>query len=218
MAYNKQQAHEYYINYVKKGKKKGRQKAKTTKKSKKKSATTKLLALSSSGLNENGKIELAFMKEKLTNEMNSALSKAKTAEEKENIRREYQKKAVQAVNDLKANKDYAAEKKTSTKGSSSKSGGSSKSGSSKSSSSKSSSGKSSGASKSSSSSNTSSNTTVKQVSAALEKIQSQLSSYSPEKKAELRGVVNSLLSALRGNNTNQISALLKQFGEVVKGS
>ena len=202
MGYTKEQAHEYYMEYVKKGKKKGREKGKSKKKSgsKKKGTTTKLLALSSSGLNENGKIEFAFMKEKLTSEMNSALSKAKTAEEKENIRREYQKKALKAVDELKANKEYASEKKSSTKGSSAKSGGS---------------GKSSGGS-GSSKSGSSSSTAVKQVSDTVQKLSSELDTYSAEKKEAMRTAVNSFLTALKSVNPNQMGALLKQFNEVVK--
>ena len=130
MAYDAAKAHEYYINYIKKNKKKGR------KKSTKKTTTkkTNLVGLSNSGLNDAGKMQWAMAKERLTTDMNAALSKAKTPEEKNKIRAEYQNKALQELNNIKGNAAYAKAK--STKTSSAKSSGT-KASSSKSSSSKS---------------------------------------------------------------------------------
>lgn len=137
MAYDAAKAHEYYVNYRKKGLKKGRKKGSGTK-----SSTKSLVGVSTAGLNSDGKVEAALIKEKVKKEMNEALKKAKTDEEKDQIRREYSKKAIAEMDKLKADPKYAKAKAVkaakapkATKTSSSKSSGSKSSGSSKSSSS-----------------------------------------------------------------------------------
>lgn len=118
MAYDAAAAHEYYIKYRKKGLKKGRKKGT----SKVKSGTTSLLGTSIAGFNDEGRIQAALIKDKLKKEMNEALKKASSDEEKEKIRIEYSRKAVQQIAALKNNAQYAKPK--ATKSSSGKSSGS----------------------------------------------------------------------------------------------
>lgn len=143
MAYDKAKAHEYYEKYRKRGLLKGRKKAndkKTTKKTTKKKGKAKkaakakqenLVGLSTSGLNDKGRMQAAMIKENIKAEMNQALSKAKTPEEKAAVRMEYQNKALEEITKLKSNPDTAQAKKqtkaksTSSKSSSSKSSSSS---------------------------------------------------------------------------------------------
>lgn len=122
MAYDAQKAHEYYINYRKKGLKKGRKKGTGASK-----ATATLLGTSISGLNDEGRIQASLIKEKLKKVMNEALKKAKTDEEREKIRLEYSRKAVQQIAALKADSRYARPKATKSSSGSKGSGGSSKS-------------------------------------------------------------------------------------------
>ena len=129
MAYDPVKAHEYYINYRKKGLKKGRKKGKG------KVKTVSLLGTSTANLNDEGKIQAALIKEKLKKEMNEALKKATTDEEKEKIRVEYSRKAAKQLAALRSDPKYAkpkAAKKTTgnSKSSSSKSSKKSSSGSS----------------------------------------------------------------------------------------
>ena len=102
MAYDAAKAHEYYIKYRKKGLKKGRKKGSGTK-----SSTKSLVGVSTAGLNSDGKIEAALVKEKIKAEMNEALKKATTDAERDQIRREYSKKAVAEMNRLKSDPKYA---------------------------------------------------------------------------------------------------------------
>ena len=104
MAYDKDKAHEYYIKYRKKGLLKGRGSGKTEKSKGKKGSKkkTSLVGLSTSGLNDAGRMQAALVKEKITSEMNDALSKAKTDVEKEQIRQEYQNKALAEIQKLKS--------------------------------------------------------------------------------------------------------------------
>lgn len=136
MAYDAAKAHEYYVNYTKKGLKKGRKKGKGTT-----AKTSTLLGSNAYGLNDDGRVQAALIKEKIKKEMNEALKGAGSDEEKEKIRVEYSKKAMQQIAALRNDPKYAkpkATKTSSSKGSkSSKSSGtSSKSSSSSSSSSK----------------------------------------------------------------------------------
>lgn len=126
MAYDPVKAHEYYLKYKKKGLKKGRKKGK-------KAAQTSLLGVSASGLNSDGAIEAAAIKARVKKEMNAALAKAKTDEEKLAIRKEYAKKANAEIAKLKADPRYANTKaaKASKGGSKSSAGGSKSSGTSK---------------------------------------------------------------------------------------
>lgn len=116
MAYDPVKAHEYYINYRKKGLKKGRKKAKSTSTLSTKKTTTKkskesIVGISTVGLNDEGKMEFALIKQDLKKQMNDALDKAKTDEDKARIRREFHNKALEAVQNLKADTKYAKAKK-----------------------------------------------------------------------------------------------------------
>lgn len=185
-----------------KGRKKGS--SKKTSSSKKKGKTTALLGVSSSGLNSDGIIEASLIKERLKTEMNNALAKAKTDEEKIAIRKEYSKKANAEIAKLKADPKFAKQKATSSKSSKS-------SGSSGSKSSKSSGGSSSKTSSSSGTtqkaSTTSASTTseadakaleiVKDVGAQINDIYSKISTMSPEEKTQAREAIQGLLDALK---------------------
>lgn len=214
MAYDPVKAHEYYEKYVKNGLKKGRKKSsddtkkKTSKKgsAKKKTAKSSLIGFSTSGLNDQGKIEATLAKERITNEMNEALSKATTAEEKEKIRREYSQKGIDAVNKLKNDPKYATEKKTSTKsssGSSKSSSGSTKSssGSSKSSSSSTKS-SGSGSSKSTSSTSTESAKMLENAASVIEGIKTMFSSMTEAEKTETKKKITDFITQLRNRSTN----------------
>lgn len=121
MAYDPVKAHEYYVQYRKKGKKKGRKKGKSEKK-------TSLIGLSTAGLNDAGKMQWAMEKEALAAEMNEALKGAKTPEERQRIRSEYQNRALQALQKIKSNPSTAQAKKSSSKSGGSKVSGSKSSG------------------------------------------------------------------------------------------
>lgn len=149
MAYDKAKAHDYYEKYTKKGLKKGRKKGKRKAKSTK-IKTQSLIGVSSGGLNSDGAIEAALVKDRIKKEMNEALKSAKTDAERDDIKRAYSKKANAEIEKLKHDPKFAKvtqkkEKKQkapkSPKSSSSK-GSSSRVSSSKSSSSKASSSKS----------------------------------------------------------------------------
>lgn len=124
MAYDAAKAHEYYLKYRKKGLKKGRKKGKKKASVKK----TNLVGLSTSGLNDEGRMEYALIKERITSDMNAELSKASTPEQKLEIRRKYQQQALNEVNNLKNNSKYAKAKANTSKSKSgsTKSGSSSK--------------------------------------------------------------------------------------------
>lgn len=134
MAYDKQKAHEYYEKYTKKGLKKGRKSAKKTKKGKSaKVKSESLVGLSTSGLNDRGIMQAAMIKDSIKAEMNAALAKAKTPEERAAIKQEYQNKAFDAIAKLKSDPATAKAQKSSTKKSNKSSGSSKSSSSSKSS-------------------------------------------------------------------------------------
>jgi hypothetical protein len=150
MAYDKAKAHDYYEKYTKKGLKKGRKKGKKKAKSTK-IKTQSLIGVSSGGLNSDGAIEAALVKDRIKKEMNEALKSAKTDAERDDIKRAYSKKANAEIEKLKHDPKFAkvtkkkekkqkapkSPKSSSSKGSSSK-GSSSKGSSSKSTSAKSS--------------------------------------------------------------------------------
>ena len=115
MAYDPVKAHEYYVNYRKKGLKKGRKKGS----SKTKTGSTAFLGVSSQGFNDEGRMQAALIKENIKKEMKAALASAKTDEERQKIRLEYSKKAQQEINKLKSNAQYIKPK--TAKASSSKS-------------------------------------------------------------------------------------------------
>ena len=115
MAYDPVKAHEYYEQYRKKGLKKGRKKgkSKTTtgkKKGSKKAKTLSLLGVSAAGLNDEGRMQAALVREQYKSQMNAALAGAKTEEERQQVRLEYSRKAQQAINDLKGSAEYAKPK------------------------------------------------------------------------------------------------------------
>lgn len=195
MAYDKQAAHEYYENYTKKGKKKGRKKGSSKKSS---SKTTKLIGLSTAGLNDQGKMEFALMKERLQTEMNTALKGAKTEAEKQAVRLEYQNRALQEITNIKNNPQYAKPKSTK----SSKSSGSKSSGNSKSSSSSKSSSGSSSKSSSDSSSKSSSTTQAEKIS----NIQNEL--------ATLTNTIKSLTDAQKETVKTAITEILEKLSSV----
>lgn len=95
-AERKAYAKQYYQEYTKKGKKKGR------KKGSKKQPSKSLLALSTSGLSPEGKMQAALIKEDFKKQMNDALSKATTDEEKKQIRLDYSRKALAEIEKLKS--------------------------------------------------------------------------------------------------------------------
>ena len=192
MAYDPQKAHEYYEKYRKKGLKKGR------KRGRKKAATTKqksvgLIGLSSSGLNEKGKFEAQLVKEKLKKEMNDALSKATSAEERDNIRREYQAKASSAIADLQKNTDFAKPQKEK----------------------KAKEAKTSNSKKSSSSSEKSAETKAKiqELSSKLDSLTEKINSMSTEQKTQVKQQLTDLLNEWKKKNVAglDLSALSKRL-------
>lgn len=118
MAYDPVKAHEYYINYRKKGLKKGRKKAAVKPK-----YSTAFLGVSARGFNDEGRIQVALTRERLKKEMKAALGNAKTDEERQQIRLDYSRKAQQAINALKADSKYATSKNTSSKKSTTRTAG-----------------------------------------------------------------------------------------------
>lgn len=115
MAYDKAKAHEYYEKYRKKGLKKGRKKGKKkTAAAKKRKSTESLVGLSSSGLNDAGKMQAALVKQDLKKKMNEALEKAGSEEEKAKVRQSYHALALQEFQKLKADSKYAQPKKAKT--------------------------------------------------------------------------------------------------------
>lgn len=121
MAYDPVKAHEYYEKYKKKGLKKGRKKGSGKKSTgKKKAKSVSLLGVSAAGLNDEGRMQAALVREQYKSQMNAALAGAKTEEERQQVRLEYSRKAQQAINDLKGSAEYA-KPKASKSGSSGKS-------------------------------------------------------------------------------------------------
>ena len=205
MAYDPVKAHEYYVKYRKKGLKKGRKKGS----SKTKTGSTAFLGVSSQGFNDEGRIQAALIKEKLKKEMNEALKKATTDEEKEKIRVEYSRKAAKQLAALRSDPKYAKPKaaKQTT--------GNSKSSSSKSS--NKSSNSSSGAKSSASGQKTEATTstkkapevitpaalnevtpeTVTKIGEFAEKLKSMAKHLTPEQKASVQKTVQSLIDKLK---------------------
>lgn len=201
MAYDKQKRHEYYINYTKKGLKKGRKKGTGRKK---KGTTSSLLGVSIAGLNPEGKVEAALIKDRVKKEMNEKLKGAKTDADREQIRREYSLKAVNEIANLKNNAKYAKPKAAkapkapkAAKTSSSRSSGSRSS------------------SKSSSSKPTPiSNTAVNQISAAMEAsmnlltgmltgIAEKIAMMTQEQKTETKTLLENIVAELQKKSGNE---------------
>lgn len=107
-AEKKAYAREYYQKYRKKGLKKGR------KKGTKKPKTVSLIGVGGSGLNDEGRIQAALIKERLKTEMNAALVKETDPAKREAIRVEYSRKAQQQMNALKSDPKYAKPTKEKT--------------------------------------------------------------------------------------------------------
>ena len=195
MAYDPIAAHEYYIKYRKKGLLKGRKKGKkkniTSKKRGRKSSTKKqnLIGLSTGGLNDSGKMQWAMAKESLTTQMNADLAKAKTDQEKQQIRHAYQNKALQELQKIKSDPSAAKQKATSSKSkSSSGSRSSSKSGSSRSSSKKESS--------SSSAQTEKLKTQVQEMSNTINELSQKIETLSQEKKALMTQTLHEVIQML----------------------
>ena len=140
MAYDKVKAHQYYMEYRKKGLLKGRKKGKgkAKKGSSKKGKSESLVGVSSSGLNTDGAIEAKAIKDSMKKQMNEALKNAKTDAEKKAIIADYSKKTASAIEGLKKDPKYAKAKAQKASASKSKSGGAKSGGSGKTSASKSS--------------------------------------------------------------------------------
>lgn len=202
MAYDPVKAHEYYVNYRKKGLKKGRKKGKGTAKAKK-GKTYGFLGVSSSGFSDEGRIQAALVKERLKREMNAALAGAKTDEERDKIRAEYSQKAMAELNALKANPKYAkatkakATKEKTAKASSGKSsgGGSGKAEKAE----KASGGKSGGGSSGKASKNQLTKARISQLTQAAGRLSQLISSGSmtPATRKIITDVVNRLLTQLK---------------------
>lgn len=198
MAYDPVKAHEYYVNYRKKGLKKGRKKGTG------KSRTTGLLGVSAAGLNSDGAVEAAVIKDRLKKEMNEKLKGAKTEEEKIAIRKEYAKKANEEIAKLRSDPKFArakATKTSSSKGSSgSKSSGGSRSsgGSSKSTSAG---GGGSSASTATASTNNEANAQaleqVRNLTSRINEMYSKITSLPPEQKQAVRDGIQSIVDALK---------------------
>ena len=129
MAYDAKKAHEYYINYRKKGLLKGRGTGKNNKSKGKgtgkgKAKKTSLTGVSTSGLTDEGKLQAELIKNSVGKEMSAALANAKTDEDKIRIKHEYQLKAKQQIEALKSDPKYGAPKAGKSGGGSSKSGAS----------------------------------------------------------------------------------------------
>lgn len=215
-AEKKAKAHEYYMEYRKKGKKKGRKKG-TSKKSKgKKGAKSSLLGVTTSGLNTEGTIEAAAIKDRVKKEMNEALGKAKTDDEKLAIRKEYANKANSEIAKLKADPKFAKAKATK---SSSKGGGSKSSKSSGKSSTSKSSGSKSSSSTSKATGTSTAQTATEQMTQAVQQmkdvvsqltekllggadlsgdsLEGQLSKLTPEQRETMRAGIQSTIDAIK---------------------
>lgn len=197
MAYDKQKAHEYYINYTKKGllkgRKKGKKKKTSGKKGRKKSTAAKtqsLLGVTAYGLNDAGRIQAGLVKEKMKAEMNAALKSAGSDAEKEKIRVEYSQKAQQQIAALKNDPQYAAAKKTSSGKSSSKSGSSKSSGENKSSSSK----------KNKASKR---KKAIQKLQKTIKNLESMLKTLPEEQKQAVRETIQSALDKIQGLKQNK---------------
>ena len=187
MAYDPVKAHEYYVKYRKKGIKKGRKKGKKS--------TSSLVGTSTAGLNADGRVEAALIKDRLKKEMNSALAKAKTDAEKEQIRREFSKKANAEIAKLKADPKFAKAKASkASKGSSSNTSKASKGSSSNTS-------KSSVTAKSTTTSTSTSDAKaleeVKNITNQVNEIYSKLKDMTPEQKIQARQTVSNIVALLR---------------------
>ena len=217
MAYDKQKAHEYYENYTKKGKLKGRKKGKGKSKSEK---TTKLVGLSTAGLNDEGKMEFALMKDKLQTEMNAAMKKASTQSEKDAIRLQYQQRALQEISKLKSDPKLQKQKaaKSSTAKSSDKSSGSSKSSGGSSSKGSSSSGKKSGSSSSGSknSSSASQEQKLNDIKTEIQNLTEAIKSVTEEQKELVKNTINLIMEKLAGVTSADATSLLTSLESLTK--
>ena len=196
MAYDAAKAHEYYEKYRKKGLKKGRKKG--TKAKKGTGTKQSLVGLSSSGLNDEGRVEAGIIKDRYKKAMNEALSKAKTPEEKERIRAEYSKKAQAEINALKNDSKYAKSKETKAKASSGASKAKASSG--KASSGKKSAEKSSASSASSNKSSASAKVdkkTIDTLKKQMETLRGLMATASDEQKKKLVKAMTNLLTTLK---------------------
>lgn len=121
MAYDPVKAHEYYIKYRKKGLKKGRKKGSGS--SSTTSTKSSLVGLGTAGLNDTGKMQWAMLKRDLQDEMNAKLKGITDADERKKIITEYQNRALQSLQKIKADPTLAAPKKASSGSGSGRSSG-----------------------------------------------------------------------------------------------
>ena len=216
MAYDSAKAHEYYEKYKKKGLKKGRKRGRkktTSSKTKKQS----LLGLSTSGLNDAGKMNWAIAKKDLQDQMNAEIAKATTDEQKAEIRSDYQNRALKTLQDMKKDPSFAQAKSSKSGKSSessnksgsksgSKSSGSAANKSSKSKRSKTAAAKSTTSAKAvshgsaSTAARTVSNeefTKIKEMSEQIEELKTRLAAMSIEQKAKVRDSVRLMIDKLK---------------------
>lgn len=228
MAYDPVKAHEYYEKYRKKGLKKGRKKGRkktTSSKIKKQS----LLGLSTSDLNDAGKMNWAMAKKDLQDQMNAELIKAATPEQRAEITKDYQNKALKALQDMKKDPSFAQAKSSKSSKSGSKSGNknSSKSGSKSSGSASNKSNKSSKSSKSkgaktatakktasakaisygsaSTAARTVSNeefTKIKEMAEQIEQLKAQIAVMPVEQKTRLKNSIQTMIGKLKKRKKN----------------
>lgn len=115
MAYDPVKAHEYYINYRKKGLKKGRKKGKGKAA---KTPKSSLVGLGTAGLNDAGKMQWAMLKKELNEQMNAELDGVTDIQQRKDIISRYQNQALAALQKIKADPGYATPKKAKASGSS----------------------------------------------------------------------------------------------------
>ena len=191
MAYDAVKAHEYYMKYRKKGLKKGR------KKGTKKAKTYSMLGVSASGLNSDGAIEAAAIKEKFKAEMNKKLAEAKTDEEKLEIRKQFSRQANAEIAKLKADAKYAkpkAAKKTKTSKAKTKSSSGSSGGSKRSSGSST---KSSSSSASTPKISTAQLKVINDIVTKISEMQAKIAEMSEEEKTKVKETINNILELLK---------------------
>lgn len=218
MAYDPVKAHEYYEKYRKKGLKKGRKKGRKKSTSKKVKQQT-LIGLSTSGLNDAGKMNWAMAKKDLQDQMNAEIAKATTDEQKAEIRADYQDKALKTLQDMKKDPSFVqakSSKSSSKSGSKSSNKNGSKSGSKNSGSASNKSSKSKGTKTAVAKSNTSAKSIsygsastaartvsneefakIKEMSEQIEQLKAKLATMSARQKAKVKESIQTMIVELK---------------------
>ena len=214
MAYDPVKAHEYYMKYRKKGLKKGRKKGSSKK------STANIVGLSTVGLNDAGKMEVALLKEDLKKKMNAELAGAKTDIEKAEIRKKFQQQALEAVQKIKGDSKYAKPKATRASSASSKSSRSTGSKSSRSS------GSARTSSTSSKASSTSSQvaalqTSVQTLSNMVTQLTEKIAQMTDEQKEETKIVLTDIVAELKkhltgGTGSTDLTSLEQELEDKLK--